>query len=100
MVNENRVCSHRLEGTVRTNGDFTQVVVITDAAEHQRSVAGRSGRRLRHLTAMGCRPGLCLGLAAVVDGDRMTGLDQVPCHGPTHDASTDKCKFHQISPEQ
>ncbi len=97
MVDEGRALLYAGKGAVGADRDRAQIVVIADAAHHEILALGGGLWRRGGLAAELLGPLLRLGRGAVVHCDLMaTLLHEVPCHGETHDAETEKCDFGHI----
>ncbi len=90
MVDEDGARLHAVEGAVGAGRHRAQVLVVADAAEHHVLPLGRFGRRRGGAPAMRGDPLLRPRRGAVVDGDLMAGLGEVPGHGKAHDAEAEK----------
>jgi hypothetical protein len=90
VIDEARPPRHAGKCTLLPQHHRTQVVVVADAGEHE--VGPRAGLRRGVCagTAIGLDPGLGLGRGAVVDRHLVAGTGQVPGHGITHHAKTQK----------
>ena len=94
VIDKNRVTLHAVESAVFADRHFAHIIIIADTAEHDVCRRGRSGRRIRNRAGVLRRPGLHFVAGAVIDGHRMSGVRQMPRHGPAHDAESDECNFH------
>src|SRR4029077_19475270 len=101
VVDEGGAFLHSRERAVRAKRDGTQVVVVADAGHDEVLAFGCGLRRRRVASLEFLRPCLGLGRRPVEDRYIMAALDdQMPCHGETHDAETEKSDFgHLCNPE-
>jgi len=90
MIDEQRALAHRPEGAVAAERHLCEIVVVADAGQHDIGVLCRLGGRRRRRAAMGSDPGIGLGTGAVIDGEGMPRLDEMPRHRSAHDAGTDE----------
>ena len=84
MVDVRRTCVHPCKGTLITQYDAAQIVVIANAGENNLCASrGFFGRRARATTEL-FHPGLRLLGISVVNSDLVPRHGQMSSHGQTH----------------
>src|SRR5665213_128467 len=97
MIDESRTFLHARECAVGADRDRTQIVVIADARHHKIPAFGGGLRCRRRLSAEFLGPCLCLGGGPVEHRHFVpTFASEMPCHGETHNAETEKSDFGHV----
>ena len=91
VVDEHRTGVHRIECTVVATDDRAHVGIVPDAHHHELGTLGSLGRSRGGTVPVLDDPRQRLACRAVVDGDVVTGLGEMPGHRTTHDAEPEKC---------
>jgi hypothetical protein len=93
VVDEKRALAHAVESAILADRHFAQIIIVTDAAEHDLLTLSCFLRCFGSLAAMGFHPFFGLGMGAVIDGDVMALLRQMAGHRASHYAQTEKSDF-------
>ncbi len=94
VIDKNGAGLHARERAVGTDRDRAQVVIVADAGHHEILAFRRGLRRGGRLAAEFPGPGLRFCRVAIVHRDVMTTFgNEMPRHGESHDAETEKCDF-------
>ena len=97
VIDEGRAFLHAGEGAVGAKRDRTQVVVVADAGHDKILAFGGGLRRRRGASAEFFGPRLRLGRRSVEHRHLVAPFfDEMPCHGETHNAETEKSDFSHV----
>ena len=97
VVDEQAARRHSGEGALLAQRHGTQVVVVTDATEHQLGASTGLARRIGAPSGVLLDPAQRLGRRAIVDTDVVALSLQVPGHRVAHRAQAEKCdRSHSV----
>ena len=100
VVDEQRPFADALEGAIRPECHFAQIIVIAHTGKNDVLPFRRLARRPGQSAALLANPFLRLGERTIVYRDVMTFRLEMAGHGKAHDTQTDECCFDHDGPFQ